>query len=136
MKVAHQSMGQHGFSLVELLVALTILTVGLFALAGMQSIATNKTGISHKISVATSLARETLDDLLARDPSDPVLNPVAQTTATYPGSFSVQGAGSFTITYTVTPNTPATGTSWIVVRVLSTSGGMQAVTLSSYKRVV
>jgi type IV pilus assembly protein PilV len=136
MKMMHRSIGQKGFSLIELLVALTIFSICLLALAEMQSIATKKTAISHQLTVATSLAREAMEDLMARDPSDPLLNPVASTTQTYAANVSVTGAGTFNIIYTATPNTPAIGTTWIVISVQSTNSSIQPVRLGGYKRVV
>ena len=139
MKMTQQSMGQQGFSLVELIVALSILAVALFALAGMQSIATKKTAISHKISSATSIAQEVMEDLMARDPADASLNSSGAYTYdldpnTPATTITVQGAGTFSATYTTAINTPASGTTWIVVTV--TGSGIQPVALSGYKRVV
>lgn len=136
MSIMRQPMGQQGFSLIELLMALSILSVGLFGLAQMQSIASKKTAISHQISAATSLAREAMEDLMARDPGDPLLNPAATTVGTYASNVSVTGAGNFTISYSITPNSPAIGTTWIVISVASASGGIQPVMLGGYKRVV
>ena len=134
-----QKTNEGGFSLIELLVAITILSVGLFALAEMQTIALKKTSISHNISVATSLAQEVMDDVLAYDPSNPKLNS-SQTfnyifdPTTNATSIQVAGAGSLSATVTTTINTPAIGTTWIVVTV--TGSGIQPVTLAGFKRVV
>jgi type IV pilus assembly protein PilV len=136
MRIMRQPPGQQGFSLIELLVALTIFSVGLLGVAGMQTIATKKTSISYNISVATSLAKEALEDLMARDPADPLLNPATTTTGTYASNVSVAGAGNFTITYTATPNSPSIGTTWIVISVQTSSGGISVVRLGGYKRVV
>jgi type IV pilus assembly protein PilV len=134
-----QMTNQHGFSLIELLVAITILSVALMALAGMQSIAIKHTSISQKISVAASLAQEVMDDVLAYDLSDPRLNSSQtfnyifdpNTNAT---SVTVAGAGTLTATVTTTVSTPAAGTTWIIVTV--TGSGIQPVRIAGYKRVV
>jgi len=136
MKKMHRSFDQKGFSLIELLVALTIFSICLLALAEMQSIATKKTAVSHQLSAASYLAKVAMEDLMARESDDPLLNPGITTNGTYANNVSVSGAGNFTITYTITPNSPASGTTWIVITVQSSNGKIQPVQLGGYKRVV
>jgi hypothetical protein len=105
----------------------------------MQSVASNKSTISHKLSAANSIAQMVMEDLMARDPADATLNASGTTTydldpKTSATTATVQGAGTFSATYTTTINTPASGTTWIVVTV--TVSGISPVTLSGYKRVV
>jgi prepilin-type N-terminal cleavage/methylation domain-containing protein len=130
---------QHGFSIIELLVAITILSFALLALAEMQSLAMKKTSISQKISVANSVAQVVMDDILSYDISNPKLNS-SQTynyvfdTTTNATTVSVAGAGIMSATVTTTVNTPTSGITWIIVTVTGT--GIQPVTISSFKRVV
>jgi prepilin-type N-terminal cleavage/methylation domain-containing protein len=134
-----QMKNHNGFSIIELLVAITILSVALMALVGMQSIAIKHTSISHKISVAESLAQEVIDDVLAYDISDPRINSSQtfnyvfdpNTNAT---SVTVAGAGTLSATVTTAINTPAAGTTFVIVTV--TGSGIQPVTIAGYKRVV
>ncbi len=52
-----------GFSLTELMLAMTILAVGLLALAQMQIMAMQGTTSSREFSTATNLARETMSEV-------------------------------------------------------------------------
>jgi prepilin-type N-terminal cleavage/methylation domain-containing protein len=52
---------QDGFTLIEVLVALTILAVGLLALALMQTTAIKANALSSKSTVATQLAQDRLE---------------------------------------------------------------------------
>lgn len=133
MKPTQQPLGQQGFSLVELLVAITILSVGLFALAQMQTIAMKSGTVAQKITAATSLGQEAMEDILSWDPSNPALNTTA-VSVVYANNVQVTGAGSFNITYATTINTPAIGTTQIVVRVVGND--VQPVVITGYKRVV
>lgn len=134
MTMTQKSKGQQGFTLVELLVAITLLTVGLLAVAAMQTVALNRGAISYKISTATYLAREAMDDIMSYDISTPSLN--ASTNATYANNVPVQGGGTFNITYQTTVNTPALNITQIVVTVKDINNGIQPVIITSYKKVV
>jgi len=50
--------GQQGFSLLEVMTALVILTVGLMGIAAMQDIAISRNADASELSVATNLAAE------------------------------------------------------------------------------
>ncbi len=52
---------QDGFSLVEVLVALTILAVGLLALALLQTTAIKGNALASKSTIATQLAQDRLE---------------------------------------------------------------------------
>lgn len=53
--------GQAGFSLLEGLIAMTILTVGLLGLAAMQTIAMTRTVDAKELGIATNLAAEMIE---------------------------------------------------------------------------
>lgn len=131
---------ERGFSLVELLIAITILAIGLLAVAGMQSTAINSNAWANRLSTATSLAQEVMEDLLAKDATDVIFSATTGATAydlNVPDAttmnITISGAGTFSATRAITINTPVTGTVRIDV---SVTDGTRTVTLRSYKRVI
>lgn len=56
---------ESGFSLVEVMVAIVILTVGLLALAQMMVLATNSNTLSGRMTSSSALAKEQLERLKA-----------------------------------------------------------------------
>lgn len=61
---------QGGFTLIEVLIAISILTVGLLGVASMQISAMKGNYFSDKVTTALCLAEEKMEDLLAKDFSD------------------------------------------------------------------
>ena len=57
--------GEQGFSLIEVLIAILILTVGLLALAQMMMIAANSNALSGRMTASAALAKEQLELLKA-----------------------------------------------------------------------
>jgi type IV pilus assembly protein PilV len=64
---------ESGFSLVELLIAMTILAIGILAVATMQITSLKNNAVSFSRTEATTVAQSTIEDLLARDYEDPLL---------------------------------------------------------------
>lgn len=130
-----------GFTLVELLMAVSLLAIGLFAVAGMQTVAMNANAIANKLSVSTSIAQEVMEDIMSWPQDSPALNTSASSVvydldrATAATTIAVTGAGTFSATYTTTTNTPITDVTQIDVTVTCTTGGIQPVTIRSYKRL-
>lgn len=81
----HNPRGQHGFTLIETLVSVVILTVGLVAVAALMSEMIKDTATSRDMSAASMLASEKLEDLNRFPASDPA---VAVTSGTTIGSLS------------------------------------------------
>jgi prepilin-type N-terminal cleavage/methylation domain-containing protein len=63
--------GENGFTLIEVLIAIVILTVGLLAVGTMQISAIRGNFMGGNTSVALSLASEKMEDLLNSDFNDP-----------------------------------------------------------------
>jgi prepilin-type N-terminal cleavage/methylation domain-containing protein len=57
--------GERGFSLIEVLIAILILTIGLLSLAQMMLIATNANALSGRMTSSAALAKEQLELLKA-----------------------------------------------------------------------
>jgi type IV pilus assembly protein PilV len=139
-----------GFSLLELLVALSILAVGLLAAASMQGVAVNGNSVANRVSVASALAQQVAEDLLSTSvtgtiltttggPFNYMLDPAHGT-----NDINIRGSGTFRARYTIL--TPAvvsgetvTGTTRVQVQVFYvTPNGTEAPasTVTTYKRVL
>jgi len=81
----HNSRGQRGFTLIETLVSVVILTVGLVAVAALMSEMIKNTASSRDMSAATMLASEKLEDLNRFPAADPA---VAVTSGSIVGSLA------------------------------------------------
>lgn len=103
---------EHGFTIVEVLIAVLILSVGLLALVGSAAVTTRMISQGQRYSEASALANERFEILRS------------QTCASMTGGSATQGR--FTVTWSVVPD--ATGRSRIVsVRVVSpTASGTRA----------
>ncbi len=132
-----------GFSLVELLVAITLLTVGILSIMQMQVVAIQSNSHANRLSVATGLAQEVMDDILSWDVNNPPVADVftAPTTSDVYGrlsfdnltkSISMPGTGVFTASYTVTLIQPDLTSAFISVTV---TGSGKTVTLTGIKRI-
>ena len=66
MSITRQAAGREaGFTLIEVMVAIVILTVGLLSLAQMMVLATNSNTLSGRMTSASALAKEQLERLKA-----------------------------------------------------------------------
>ena len=132
-----------GFSLVELLVAITLLTVGILSIMQMQVVAIQSNSHANRLSVATGLAQEVMDDILSWDVNNPPVADVFTTPTTsdvygrlsfdnLTKSISMPGTGVFTASYTVTLIQPDQTSAFISVTV---TGSGKTVTLTGIKRI-
>lgn len=103
---------QTGFTLLELLIALTILAIGLLGLAGFHVAAIRANMSGFKISTATAIAQERIEELKALDPSSSALSAGNHDD----GSITVQGI-IYNRSYIVQDDTPVSGTSTITLTV-------------------
>lgn len=119
-----------GFSMVELLVALTIFSIGLLALAGMQFTAIKGNSSAHSLTALTALADGLAEDLLSLNGDNTVVATSSGSATSWPTSFAspgtpqqwdIDGAGLCTATYQVTADAPITGVSTIEIVVTSPS---------------
>ena len=126
---------QQGWTLIEVLVAVVILTVGLLAVGTMQISAIRGNFMGGNTSIALTLASQKMEDLINRDYNDPELN--AGTHQEQVSDSGVTGAGFYQRTWEVTDSSTLSG-DWptmkeIVVRV-SWQNDSHRVTLRSMRR--
>lgn len=123
-----------GLSLVEVLVALTILTIGLLATAGMQITALQSNAGAHKMTTINTAASGIIEEILTWDPADPrlvVADPAVayvwdfDPTAAVNNTLTVKGGGSFVAEYFVNKDFPVEKVSTIRV-VVTSAGGLSS----------
>ena len=129
---------QKGFTLLELLVAMSILSIGLLGLATMLSSGIGSDRFAHMISVEGSMGSLVVEEITSRGGSDPVfasavagavydLDPATAATT------RVVNNRTYTATYSVAPDTPVAGISRVVVNI--TSGG-RTVSMTTFKSTI
>jgi Tfp pilus assembly protein PilV len=137
---------QQGFTLVELLVAVSLIIIGIFAVLGMQLAAMRADSHAHQLSVATSMAQQVLEDIMSYDSTD------SRVTGSNGGPFSyfpdsahpannyvtIPGAGRYTTTFTRTAGTSLNGIPTGVTRIVVTItyANNFTVTITGFKRMV
>jgi len=92
---------QDGFTLIEMMIAIVVLSVGLLGLAKLQITAIHGNTQTNNSTVAAALAQQIYEDVAARRGDDPLFAS-AQTDADWPDSpvIDVPGGGSYAVTYT------------------------------------
>ena len=135
-----------GFSLLELLVTLAILSIGLLGLLGMQITGAQGNAASQKLTIATTLAQTGIEDFMSRSTSDAIFltavgsddgNPANDPTydldlATAATTLTYQGT-TYSATYIIIPNSPVTGVSRVDVAI---TGGGNTMTFTALKRTI
>lgn len=104
---------QNGFTLLELLIALTILAIGLLGLAGLHIAAINGNVSGFKLSAAAAVAQQRIEELKSLDTSSAALSAGNHTND---GSVSIQGI-TYNRGFTVDDDNPVTGTSTLILTV-------------------
>jgi len=125
---------RNGFSLVELLIAITIFAVGLLAVSGMQVTAIKGNSKASSVSVASSLALSVMEEFMVMSSSAAIVTTNQIIPASWSADRTFAGAGTYEITYTVQTDTPVSNVARIAV---SVSGGdlSSPVTMVGFKRI-
>ena len=135
--------GDQGFTLVELLIALTIFAVGLLALASMQITAVKEGSHANRLTQEAAVAQGIMEKVRSWSPSSPQL--LSSTASPQNWIFSSNNSavyvdptgGNFTATYTVgagvAGGAPISGISKVIVNVTGPAG---TATLTEYRKTV
>jgi len=136
----HPKASEAGFTLVELLVSMTIMAVGLLALAEMQVVAIKTNAYSSDLFAMNALAQNAIEKIAALSSDDPLPKPpyVAEASnVVLPGFENVEvvGAGTFQVLYS-TESAGIDFVSRVKIRVQNVSGasGRRPVTMTTLKR--
>ena len=143
MKILQRSGNQKGFTLLELLIAVSFLAIALLAVAGLQTTAIQSNSIANKLSAATSIAQQIMEDLAARPIDDPLLNSTnaninynfnlnPMTTPVF--SITVPNAGTYSATYSTAANNPTAGVTRLDIVVTGDAATGRRVALTTFVR--
>lgn len=131
-------MDDKGYTLLELLVALTILSIGVLGLTAMITSGIGTGRFSHAMAVESSIATSVLEEMMARPAADPVFTASSSNVvydldpATADTGVFVQGR-RYTAVYSVALNNPVTGVARIDIAV---TDGSRTAARSSLKSVL
>jgi len=144
MKILQRPKNQKGFTLLELLVAITFLAISLLAVAALQTTAIHSNSIANRLSAATSIAQQIMEDLTARAIDDPLLNSTnsnisynfnlnSMTAPVF--SITVPNAGTYTATYSTAANNPTSGVTRLDITVTGDAATGRSVALTTFVRI-
>lgn len=126
-----------GFTLVELLIALTVFAIGLLALASMQITAIRANSSANRLTHEAAMAQGIMEQIRAWRPDDVRLASDATdqdwTFANGTTTYNEPHTADLTAVYTVATDTPVSDVSQVTVTVQSPEG---QVTLTEYKKTV
>jgi len=121
-----------GFTLIEVMIAISIFAVGLLAVAAMQTSAIRVNSTAGQITDRTTLAQDKLEELMGLSYSDPWLeaagNPPGQDSALHTHQ---ETPDNYVISWTVNNNTPVSGTKLITVTVTARGKTTRLVSVKS-----
>ena len=106
-----------GFTLIEVLVALTIFAIGLISLAGMQMTAIQANTSSQNLTAAVALAEGAMEWFQSLRPDDPLFDADVANQVYKDSPAAIDGAGNFVITYDIDIDAPSTNMATITVHV-------------------
>lgn len=127
--MSNELSNDNGFTLLELLIALTIFSVGLLAIAGLQINAIRHNSGSNLRTSITAVAQGVMEQVMSMDSDDPLFSSSGTNAASI---VQTPSAGTITANWVVTVDTPLAGISRIDVNVQEASG--RTITLTNFKR--
>jgi prepilin-type N-terminal cleavage/methylation domain-containing protein len=118
-KLPRSKNSQRGFTLLEVLVALTILAVALLALASLQGTAIHANSVANRHTVHSMLMQQTVEDIASYADTDGIFSSaVSGATYSIPGaldpaittsSLNVASAGTYSASYSIDPSPTISG---------------------------
>ena len=127
--VVRKVRSQQGWSLIEVLVAVVILSVGLLAVGTMQISAIRGNFMGSNTTTALTFAGQKMEDLLNRDFDDSDLG-----AGLHEEDVTIPGGGSYHRTWTITNTASPMPTMKEIIVVVSWENNRHRVTLSSMRR--
>ena len=130
---------QSGFTLLEVLVALTIFAIGLLGIAGVQVRSIDFNSGSNTRTIATGIAQGVLEQVMTRSATDNIFksdSPVMDFDLDpdpAKSALTVEGGGDYSATWVVRANTPTANVAQVTVTV--TGPKQRSVSLEDFKRV-
>ena len=118
-KIINEENGQKGFSIVEVIVSIAILTIGILAVARMQTVAVRGTTLAKRLSVDAIGAQ----DIIERVVSVPYDDPLIVDTGGNDVVFVDDPVHHYTLSMNIADDTPVTNTKTIRVTVVSNAPG-------------
>ena len=143
IKIANDQMG---FTIIEILIAISILTVGLLAVATMQVSAIRGNNLSDNVTIALALAEDKMESLMITDYSDPDLQDTEAGNNTNLTSITTidheelnidetgAAGGDFRRIWNIADNEPITSNKTISI-IVTWNNGQHKVVISSIKRL-
>ncbi|MFC1813102.1 prepilin-type N-terminal cleavage/methylation domain-containing protein [Thermodesulfobacteriota bacterium] len=105
---------EKGFTLIEVMIALTIFAVGMLAVATMQISAISVNARAKRLTQRTTYAQDKIEELIALDYTDTALDSAIPHSETH--------TDGFTVSWTITNNNPIPNLKSIVVTVTGYGG--------------
>jgi type IV pilus assembly protein PilV len=138
-----QSTNQQGFTLIEILIAITIFSIGILAVATMQVSSIKGNSSANGLSEAVTLAQDKMEELMSLDYGDNDLldvdlNGAAGLAETVNADGSNPGQGTnarYNVFWNIADNTPFSQTKTIsVITTWTEEGRQRQVTLNCVKQ--